>query len=128
MEENNKGMFTYTYSAAEQKEIEEIRAKYITPTKSERELKMEELRKLDESVTQKGMIVSVFIGLIGTLLLGIGMSCTLVWGGKLFVPGLIIGIVGIIGVSMAYPLYQRVTKKERERIAPQILKLTEELL
>ena len=46
---------------------------------------------------------------------------------KFFIPGVVIGLIGIAAVAAAYPLYTRVTKKERERLAPQILKLTEEL-
>jgi len=65
---------------------------------------------------------------LSALVLGIGMCCCMVWGGALFIPGIIIGIVGIAGVAAAYPLYERITKKERERIAPEILRLTDELM
>ena len=41
--------------------------------------------------------------------------------------GVLIGIVGMIGVILAYPLYRRIIEKERKKIAPQILKLTDEL-
>ena len=37
-------------------------------------------------------------------------------------------ILGIIGIALAYPAYMHVTRKERERVAPEILKLTEELM
>jgi hypothetical protein len=42
--------------------------------------------------------------------------------------GVIIGVVGIVLVCVAYPLYNRVLKKEREKIAPEILRLTDELM
>lgn len=42
--------------------------------------------------------------------------------------GIIVGIVGIAGVAAAYPLCVYITKKERQRIAPEILKLSDELL
>ena len=88
---------------------------------------MEQLRNLDRSVTNKAMIISLTVGIIGTLILGFGMSCSMVWTDKLFVVGIIVGIVGIAILSVAYPLYNRTIKKERAKIAPQILKLTEEL-
>ena len=53
--------------------------------------------------------------------------CTMVWMESLFIPGVVIGVVGIAVVAAAYPLFNAITKKERERLAPQILKLTEEL-
>ena len=44
------------------------------------------------------------------------------------VPGIIIGIVSIILVCDAYPVYNCVIKREREKIAPEILRLTDELI
>lgn len=121
--ENQKDTFTYTYSATQQEEIRNIRKKYLP----KQEDKMEQLRRLDRSATKKGTAISILVGVIGCLLLGVGMCCTMVWMGGWFIPGVILGVVGIAGVAVAYPLYIRITKKEREKLAPQILKLTEEL-
>lgn len=119
----NKETFSYTYSAKEQEEIKKIREKYV-PKEAD---KMEQLRRLDESVTKKGTVISLVVGIIGALILGTGMSMCMVWT-ELFVLGIIVGIVGIIMVSAAYPLYSYVTKKEREKIAPEIIRLTDELM
>ncbi len=113
--------FHYTYSAKQQEEIQSIRKKYLP-----QEDKMEQLRRLDRSATRKGTVLSVIVGVISCLLLGIGMCCTMVWM-QWFVPGVVIGVIGIVGIAAAYPLYTRITRRERERLAPQILKLTEEL-
>lgn len=121
--ENEKATFEYTYSVKQQEEIQKIRRKYLPP----QEDKMEQLRRLDHSATKKGTAVSIAVGVIGTLLLGVGMCCTMVWIGPWFVPGILIGLAGIGGIAAAYPLYSCITRKERERLAPQILKLTEEL-
>ena len=120
----SKNNFEYTYSASQQEEIKRIRNKYIP----HEEDKMEQLRRLDESVTKKGTVISLIVGIISTLVLGIGMCCCLVWADRFFVLGIIVGIVGIAGISLAYPIYAYVTKKERERIAPQIIRLSDELL
>ena len=88
---------------------------------------MEQLRRLDQSATKKGTVVSILMGVVGCLLLGIGMCCTMVWMEQLFIPGVIIGVIGIVAIAAAYPLYSRITKKQRQKLAPQILKLTEEL-
>lgn len=116
--------FHYTYSAKEQEEIKKIREKYIP----KEENKMEQLRRLDQGVTRKGTVYSIIIGILGSLLLGLGMSCTLVWQGAWFIPGIIIGVIGIIIVGIAYPLYNQITKNEREKIAPEIIRLTDELI
>lgn len=123
MEENEK-KFTYTYSAGEQEEIKKIRQKYLRPEEN----KMEQLRKLDESVSKKGMAVSLVIGTISVLVLGIGMCCTMVWADTLFIPGIGIGILGMAGIGLTFPLYRRITKKQREKLAPKIMELTDELM
>ncbi len=123
MENRNEG-FTYTYSAKEQEEVKKIRQKYAP----KEEDKMAQLRRLDSNVTQKGTMASIVIGVLGTLLLGVGMCCTLVWQGVWFVPGIVIGLLGIGILAVAYPVYKNITQKEREKIAPEILRLTDELL
>lgn len=123
MKNMDKKSFSYTYSADQQDEIKRIREKYVPKAPD----KMEQLRRLDESVTRKSTIISLIVGIIGALVMGIGMCCCLVWT-ELFVPGIFIGIIGIAAISAAYPLYNHVTKKERERIAPEILRLTDELM
>ena len=117
--------FNYTYSATRQEEIRRIRNKYLHEEKEED--KMEQLRRLDRSTARKGTVISILAGVSGCLLLGVGMCCTMVWMEYLFIPGVIIGIIGIAAVAAAYPLYVRITRKEREKLAPQILQLTEEL-
>ena len=121
---NENEVFSYTYSAKEQEEVKQIRKKYM-PKESD---KMEHLRRLDRGVTRKGAAVSIVMGIIGALTLGIGMCCAMVWMGQWFVPGIVIGLVGIILVSLTYPLYTHITQKEREKVAPEILRLTDELM
>ncbi len=116
--------FSYTYSAAQRDELVKIRNKYLP----KEEDKMEKLHRLDAGVIQKASMWSLVIGVLGALILGVGMCCVLVWKGVWFIPGIVIGAVGIVGVSMAFPLYRYIVKKERERIAPEILRLTDELM
>lgn len=123
MSEKNES-FHYTYSSRQQEEIRQIRDKYIPKEES----KMEQLRRLDESTTKPGMIVSLIVGIVSALILGTGMCCTMVWAETMFVPGIFIGVIGIAGVSAAYPLYRHITKKQREKLAPEIIRLTNELM
>ena len=130
----NKETFNYTYSAKEQEEIKAIRKKYITEEKNED--KMTQLRRLDATVTQKAQAVSLVFGIIGALLLGLGMSLAMTNLGEILgsykemamLLGIIIGIIGIVLVCVAYPIYNRIVKKEREKIAPEIIRLTDELI
>lgn len=125
--------FNYTYSAVQQKEVEAIRKKYIEDDTHTEADKMELLRRLDYGVTKKATSISLILGVISALVMGSGMSLIMTNIGEKIgmsattIPGILIGIVGMIGVICAYPLYQRIIIKERKKIAPQILKLTEEL-
>jgi F0F1-type ATP synthase assembly protein I len=125
----NKEGFRFTYSAQQQKEVEAIRKKYIP----KEEDKMEQLRKLHAIPTQKAQAASLAVGIIGALIMGTGMSFAMTdigaaLGSLAMVIGIAIGIVGMVLVALAYPLYNRVLKKQREKIAPEILRLTDELL
>lgn len=130
MENEQEKTFQYSYSAKQQEELLQIRRKY-QPTESD---KMEQLRRLDASTTKKGTAVSLIVGILGALVMGIGMSLTMTDLGQtlgLHQPmllGLVIGVLGMVGVAMAYPVYNHITKKERERVAPEILRLTDELM
>lgn len=123
-ENNQKKTFQYTYSAGEQEEIKKIRSKYLP----KEENKMDQLRRLDEQVTQRATMYSLILGVLGTLILGAGMSLCLLKSGMAFALGILIGVIGMAVLGMAYPLYQRILKKEREKAAPEILRLTEELM
>ncbi len=125
----NKEGFSFTYSAQQQKEVEEIRQKYI-PQEAD---KMEQLRKLHAIPTQKAQAASLAVGVVGALIMGTGMSlCLTKFGAMLgnfaMVIGILVGIVGMILVALAYPVYNHILKKEREKIAPEILRLSDELL
>lgn len=120
---NNVKGFEYTYSPKQHEEIEQIRKKYLP----KEENKMEKLRRLDKNAEKPGMVAALTIGITGTMILGIGMCCCMVWAESAFVLGIILGILGIGILSVAYPIYKRITKKQREKIAEQILALSEEL-
>lgn len=122
--EEKQETFTYTYSARQQEEVKGIREKYL----QKEEDKMMQLRRLDESASKPGMAAALSLGIIGTLILGVGMCCTMVWTDTMFFPGIIIGVAGIVCILLAYPLYTHITKKRREKLAPEILRLTDELL
>lgn len=124
--EEKKETFTYTYSASRQEEVRRIREKYAPAAREED--KMERLRRLDRAATKPGTAAALILGIAGTLVMGLGMCCTMVWSETLFIPGIVIGIAGIAGICAAYPLYLRITQKRRDKLAPEILRLTEELM
>ena len=131
-QENNG--FTYTYSAKDQAELKRIRDRYTVPTVAED--KMTRLRRLDASVTNTAQAVALVFGVIGTLILGFGMSLVMtelaeslgISGDAAMAIGIIIGIVGGILASLAYPIYNAIVKAKRKKLAPEIIRLTDELM
>lgn len=125
----NQETFKMTYSAQQQEEVQSIREKYLPKVEN----KMEQLRALDAAVEKKAAKASVLIGTFGALVMGIGMSLCMSDFGKLlgdvaFPAGIAIGVAGIVAVALAYPIYVRTLKKEREKAAPEIMRLSDELL
>ena len=135
MENNNENKgFQYTYSAREQAELKRIREKYTPPTEAED--KMERLRKLDAGVTQKAQVVALIFGIIGALIFGAGMSLCMSDFAEILgshrdmamVVGIPVGLVGGALAALAYPMYNFIVKRERKKIAPEIIRLTDELM
>ncbi len=122
-----KATFSMTYSAQQQAEIASIRKKYAPQVDQ-----MEQLRALDAAVGRRATVLSLLFGIGGALILGTGMSLImtdlgLALGAWAMPVGVAAGIVGGILLACAYPVYRRVLQKEREKAAPQILRLIEEM-
>ena len=133
MDQNNQGKsgFTYTYSAKEQAELKRIREKYTAPTVAEDN--MARLRRLDASVTNTAQVVALVFGIVGTLILGFGMSLIMTDFAELgeaeaMVIGIPVGVVGGVLASLAYPIYNAIVKAKRKKLAPEIIRLTDELM
>ena len=136
MENNNqeKNRFTYTYSAREQAELKRIREKYAQPT--EVEDRMARLRRLDASVTNTAQAAAIALGVIGALILGFGMSLIMTDFAEILglgeatamVIGIPVGVVGGVLASLAYPIYNAIVKSKRKKLAPEIIRLTDELM
>ena len=127
--EQKENSFEYTYSAQEQAEVQKIRSKYLPQEES----KIDRLRALDSRPGKKARAWALTLGIVGALILGTGMSLIMselgLLLGVLALPvGMVAGLLGLVLVALAYPLYNSILKKERARIAPEILRLTEEFM
>ena len=123
-----KNDFEFNYSAPsseERKEIESIRNSYLAKSSSV-DNKLETLRKLDSKVKNTPTMIALIIGIVGTLIFGLGMTMVLEW--NLAIWGVVVGTVGAVPISMAYPVFKLTHKKLKNKYSSQILKLSEELL
>lgn len=130
--ETNNNEFNFTYSAKDTAEVKRIREKY----EKRDEDKLERLKRLDRSVGKKAQTVAIAVGIIGALILGSGMSLFMselpVMLGletmTAWIIGLSLGVVGAVLVSLAYPIYSYIYKRERAKAAPEILRLADEII
>lgn len=132
--QNNPNGFSYTYSAKEQAELKKLREKYTPPTQEED--KLTRLRRLDAGVTSSAQAVALVFGVLGTLVLGFGMSLCMTELSAILgahedlamVIGIVIGLIGGVIAALAYPIYNAIVKAKRRKIAPEIIRLTDELM
>ena len=120
---DDKGTFEYNYSAERAREVEAIKRKYEEP----KEDKFEQLKALDRKAERRGRILSIAIGVIGKLILGTGISMVMVGQVPYFIPGIVIGVAGALALGCAYPVYKIVTKKDRDKVAGQVLELAKQI-
>ena len=123
---NQEITFSYNYSPRENKEIQEIRKRYLPQSES----KLDELKRLDRCVQESGMAESLCAGVGGVLIFGLGLCLAMqVIGNGLFfvILGLLLAIVGTIGMVAAYPIHRKIADRTKEEYAPRILQLVNEL-
>lgn len=120
---NNENTFSYTYSAKENQEVLNIRKKYLPQEES----KLEELKRLDDLVQTSGMVQALSAGIGGVLIFGLGMCLAMEVIDHMVWLGVVLGLMGVVGMAAAWPVYRRFFTKAKERYAPRILELTEEL-
>ena len=126
MEEKN--VFEYKYSAKQQEEVDAIKKKYLPREEKAKELsKLEELKKLDKKVEMTATLWAIAVGVIGTLIFGTGMSMAMQLIGNSMALGIIIGIIGMAGCAVNYPIYKKMLAKGKAKYAYEIVELAREI-
>ena len=122
---NNQFNFKYTApSQEERKEIDSIRRQYAPQEKTE--TKLERLRRLDGLVKNTAIIWSLVLGVVGTLVFGLGLTMILEW--SIWPWGIVLMVIGSIPMAIAYPVYKFALNKGKAKYGDEILRLSEELL
>lgn len=79
---------------------------------------LKNIEKYEETKKQKGLIVSLVIGILGSLIMGTGMALIMEFEEMMF--GILLGILGIIICIPAYPLYKQIVTKSVNKVLPLI--------
>ena len=119
--------FNFKYSAPtenERKEIDCIRRQYLPTEKTE--TKLERLRRLDALVKNAAIIWSLSLGVVGTLVLGLGLTMILEW--SIWLWGVVLMVIGSVPMATSYHVYKKVLNKYKKLYGEEILRLSEELL
>lgn len=89
------------------------------------------LKKLDKRAKAPANVFAYTFGIVMALLLGVGMCLSMNvigGGGTLFmIVGVIIGIIGIAGVSVNYPVYRRILDNSKKKYSADIIALAKEI-
>ena len=86
------------------------------------------LKKLDRNAKLPATICAYSLGIIASLIAGLGMclSMNVIGNGK-FILGIVIGIIGFAGIAMNYPLYLKLLKINKQKYAFEIVELAKEI-
>lgn len=110
--------------------VQKIRTQYTEKENT----KLDELKALDLKVKKPATVFSIVFGIIGALVMGAGMSLVMTDIGEVLgmastmVPGIIIGIVGMIIALINYPVYKKMLDSRRKKYAKQIIALSDSIL
>ncbi len=89
------------------------------------------LKKLDRKAKSRANIFTYTFGVIMALVLGVGMclSMKVIGDGSSFMMifGIIIGVIGIVGISINYPIYKKLLENGKKQYAFEIMQLAKEI-
>ena len=110
---------------------QKIRAQYIEKEATE----LDSLRKLDAKVKRPANIFAYIFGSISAIIMGAGMSLvmtdintTLGLFGDPMIPGIVIGVVGMVLALVNYPIYKGILGNRKKKYGAEILKLSEKIM
>ena len=85
------------------------------------------LKKLDYRAKLPAIIFTYSVGIISALVFGTGMCLSMGVIGNSMLLGIIIGVIGMFGCAVNYPIYKRMLKKGKEKYGYDIIKLAREI-
>lgn len=93
--------------------------------------KVTALKKLDTKAKLPATIFTYSFGIVSSLVLGTGMCLAMgvIGGGTtpMLVLGIVIGLLGIIGVSINYPIFKKFLNSSKEKYGSTILELAKQI-
>ena len=110
--------------------VQKIRSQYTEKESTE----LDALRELDAKVKRPANVFSYVFGSISAIIMGAGMSLVMTDIGATIgiadpmIPGIAIGIVGMLMAIINYPIYKRIMSPRRKKYADKIVKLSDKIM
>ena len=110
--------------------VQKIRTQYT----EKEQTGLDELKALDGRVKRPAHVFAYIYGSISALVMGSGMSLTMTDIGQTIgmenpmIPGIVIGILGMLMAVLTYPLYKKILGSRRKKYADQIVSLSDKIM
>ncbi|MBE5880001.1 MAG: dihydropteridine reductase [Lachnospiraceae bacterium] len=110
--------------------VQKIRSEYTEKEHTQ----LDELKALDAKVKRPANVFAYVFGSISAIVMGSGMSLVMTEIGNSIgiqnplVPGIIIGVIGMIMAIVNYPIYKGILSSRKKKYGEEILKLSEKLM
>jgi len=110
--------------------VQKIRTQYTEKEHSQ----LDALKELDTKVKRPANVFAYVFGSISAIIMGSGMSLVMTDIGtqlgmtETMVPGIVIGVTGMVMAIVNYPMYKKILASRRKRYADKIIALSDELM
>lgn len=111
---------------------QKIRTQYME--KEEKSTDLDKLKALDSKVKRPANIFGYTFGTISALIMGSGMSLVMtdigekLGLGDMMVPGIVVGVVGMIMALVNYPIYKKLLGSRKQKYSKEIIELSEKIM
>ena len=110
--------------------VQKIRTQYTEVEHTQ----LDELKALDAKVKRPANVFAYIFGSISAIIMGCGMSLVMTDIGEILglanamVPGIAIGVVGLVMALLTYPIHKRIISRRKKKYGPEILALSEKIM
>ena len=109
---------------------QKIRTQYMEKEATE----LDDLRELDTKVKRPANVFAYVFGSISAIIMGTGMSLVMTDIGSVvgisdpMIPGIAVGVVGLIMTIINYPIYKKILASRRKKYADKIIALSDKIM
>ena len=110
--------------------VQQIRTQYT----EKEHTRLDELKELDRRVKKPANVFAYIFGTVSAIIMGCGMSLVMTDIGaqigmtETMLPGIVIGLVGLVLAIVNYPIYKRNLASRKKKYADRIIALSDELM